>query len=121
MKRVILVIFITVVLSVSLFAERKNYYCSNEPYTYFIYNGDSLTKAQLDKIMELKKEYQPKISELRKKMYLERNKINSEIYKRNPHELIINNSINLNMEYAKELRKIVNDFLQKYNKIKNKK
>ncbi|OEJ15164.1 hypothetical protein BFL38_12700 [Brachyspira hampsonii] len=121
MKRVILVVFITVVLSVSLFAERKNYYSSNEPYTYFIYNEDSLTKEQLYKIMELKKEYQPKISELRKKMYLERNKIKLEMHKRNPDELIINNSINFNMEYAKELRKIANDFLQKYNEIKNNK
>ncbi|MBW5410361.1 hypothetical protein E6A50_08270, partial [Brachyspira hampsonii] len=77
MKRVILVVFITVVLSVSLFAERKNYYCSNEPYTYFIYNENSLTKEQLYKIMELKKEYQPKILELRKRIYLERTKINS--------------------------------------------
>ena len=35
MKRVIMVLFITVILSISLFAE--DYYCADEPYTYFIY------------------------------------------------------------------------------------
>ena len=119
MKRVIMVLFITVILSVSLFAE--NYYCANEPYTYFIYNEDSLTEKQLNEIIELKSEYQPKISELRKKMYLERTKINLEMSKKNPDELVINNALKLNMEYAKELKKIANDFLQEYNEIKNNK
>ncbi|MEI0558224.1 hypothetical protein [Brachyspira intermedia] len=121
MKRIIMVLFITVILSVSLFAESENYYCANEPYTYFIYNEDSLTEKQLNEIMRLKDKYQPKISELRKKMYLERTKINLEMSKKNPDELIINNSIKLNMEYAKELKKIANDFLQEYNEIKNNK
>ncbi|MEI0701216.1 hypothetical protein [Brachyspira intermedia] len=121
MKRIIMVLFITVILSVSLFAESENYYCANEPYTYFIYNEDSLTEKQLNEIMRLKDKYQPIISELRKKMYLERTKINLEMSKKNPDELIINNSIKLNMEYAKELKKIANDFLQEYNEIKNNK
>ncbi|CRF35460.1 hypothetical protein BRSU_2671 [Brachyspira suanatina] len=119
MKRIIMVLFITVILSISLFAE--NYYCTDEPYTYFIYNEDSLTEKQLNEIIVLKSEYQPKISELRKKMYLERTKINLEMSKKNPDELIINNSLKLNMEYAKELKKIANDFLQEYNEIKNNK
>lgn len=119
MKRFILVLFITVILSISLFAE--DYYCADEPYTYFIYNEDSLTEKQLNEIMKLKDKYQPKISELRKKMYLERTKINLEMSKKNPDELVINNSLKLNMEYAKELKKIANDFLQEYNEIKNSK
>ena len=121
MKRVIMVLFITVILSISLFAKSNDYYCTDEPYTYFIYNEDSLTEKQLNEIIELKSEYQPKISELRKKMYLERTKINLEMSKKNPDELIINNSLKLNMEYAKELKKIANDFLQEYNEIKNNK
>ena len=52
-------------------------------------------------------------------MYLERTKINLEMSKKNPDELVINNSIKLNMQYAKELKKIASDFLQEYNKIKN--
>ena len=60
-------------------------------------------------------------SELRKKMYLERTKMNLEMSKKNPDELIINNSLKLNMEYAKKLKKIANDFLQEYNEIKNNK
>lgn len=119
MKRVIMVLFIAVILSMSLFAE--DYYCDNEPYTYFIYNEDSLNEKQLNEIMKLKDKYQPKISALRKKMYLERTKINLEMSKKNPDELVINNSLKLNMEYAKELKKIANDFLQEYNEIKNNK
>lgn len=120
MKRIIMVLFTTVILSVSLFAqsEYNHYY---EPYTYFIYNENSLTEEQLNEIIELKSEYQPKISELRTKMYLERTKINLEMSKKNPDELVINNSLKLNMEYAKELKKIANDFLQEYNEIKNSK
>ncbi len=121
MKRVILVLFITVILTISLFAESENYYCADESYTYFIYNEDSLTEKQLNEIIALKSEYQPKISELRKKMYLERTKMNLEMSKKNPDELIINNSLKLNMEYAKKLKKIANDFLQEYNEIKNNK
>lgn len=121
MKRVILVLFITVILTISLFAESENYYCADESYTYFIYNEDSLTEKQLNEIIALKSEYQPKISELRRKMYLERTKMNLEMSKKNPDELIINNSLKLNMEYAKKLKKIANDFLQEYNEIKNNK
>ena len=54
-------------------------------------------------------------------MYLERTKINLEMSKKNPDELVINNALKLNMEYAKELKKIANDFLQEYNEIKNNK
>lgn len=121
MKRIILVLFAAIIMSMSLFAESEYYYCAEEPYTYFIYNENSITEEQLNEIIELKSEYQPKISELRKKMYLERTKIDLEMSKKNPDELIINNSINLNMEYAKELRKIASDFLKKYNEIKNNK
>ena len=56
MKRLILVLFITVILSISLFAE--DYYCADEPYTYFIYNEAGLTQAQLAEVMKLKAEYQ---------------------------------------------------------------
>ena len=119
MKRVILVLFITVILTISLFAESENYYCADESYTYFIYNEDSLTEKQLNEIIALKSEYQPKISELRKKMYLERTKMNLEMAKQNPDSIIINNSIKLNMEYNRQLKTIINEFLSEYRKIKN--
>ena len=94
MKRIIIAAFITVILSVSLFAnENYSYY---EPYTYFIYNENSLTQEQLSQINHLKNEYQTKIEKLRKKMYLERTKINLEMAKQNPDSIIINNSIKLN-------------------------
>lgn len=119
MKRIIIAAFITVILSVSLFAEENKYYCSEEPYTYFIYNEDSLTQEQLSKIMQLKSKYQTKISELRKKMHFEKTKINLEMAKQNPNNSIINNSIKLNREYNKQLQTIANEFLSEYRKIKN--
>ena len=117
MKRIIIAAFITVILSVSLFAnENYSYY---EPYTYFIYNENSLTQEQLSQINHLKNEYQTKIEKLRKKMYLERTKINLEMAKQNPDSIIINNSIKLNMEYNRQLKTIINEFLSEYRKIKN--
>lgn len=120
MKHVIIVIFITVIFSISLFAESEYHYCT-EPYSYFIYNEASLTQEQLSQIIQLKNEYYPKISNLRKKIYLEKTKMNLEMSKKNPDELIINKTINLNMEYNKELKELANEFLQKYHKIKNSK
>ena len=113
-------LFLSIFLSMSLFAEvNDNYYCAQEPYSYFIYNEASLTEEQLEKIVQLKTEYQPRIAELRNKMYLEKVKMNLEMSKKNPDTLIINNSMKLNNEYSKELKKIANDFLQEYYKIKN--
>ena len=113
-------LFLYIFLSISLFAEvNDDYYCSQEPYSYFIYNEASLTQEQLEKIIQLKTEYQPRIAELRNKMYLEKVKMNLEMSKKNPDALIINNSMKLNNEYSKEFRKIANEFLKEYNKIKN--
>lgn len=63
MKHIIIAAFITVILSASLFAKENIYYCPQEPYTYFIYNEDSLTQEQLLQVIQLKSEYQPKIAE----------------------------------------------------------
>ena len=39
--------------------------------------------------------------------------------KQNPDSIIINNSIKLNMEYNRQLKTIINEFLSEYRKIKN--
>ena len=44
-----------------------------------------------------------------------------EMLKENPDSEIINNSMNLNIEYAKELQNISNEFLAKYRAIKDSK
>ena len=117
MKRIIIAAFITVILSVSLFAnENYSYY---EPYTYFIYNENSLTQEQLSQINHLKNEYQTKIEKLRKKMYLEKTKMNLEMAKQNPDNTAINNSRKLNLEYSNQLKEIAREFLSEYRKIKN--
>ena len=126
MKQILSIIFIVSILSVPAFAKNNNYsskkgnnyYCYDDGevynYGYFIYNSASLTKEQLAEITKLKTEYQPKISELKQK-------INTEKTKENPDTEIINNSMNLNIEYAKELQNVSNEFLAKYRAIKGSK
>ena len=131
MKQVLSIIFIVSILSVSAFANNysskkgNNYYCYDDGevynYGYFIYNSASLTKEQLAEITKLKTEYQPKISELKQKINAEKTKMRLEMLKENPDTEIINNSMNLNIEYAKELQNISNEFLAKYRAIKDSK
>ncbi|WP_028328819.1 hypothetical protein [Brachyspira alvinipulli] len=123
MKRVITVIFIISILSVSLFAEEGYYNNCNESYSYgyFIYNEEGLSEEQLSQVIQLKSKYQPKIAELRKKIYLGKTKMNLEMSKKYPNRNLIDNSKILNMQYAKELQKLANEFLAEYNKIKNNK
>ena len=131
MKQVLSIIFIVSILSVPAFANNysskkgNNYYCYDDGevynYGYFIYNSASLTKEQLAEITKLKTEYQPKISELKQKINTEKTKMRLEMLKENPDSEIINNSMNLNIEYAKELQNISNEFLAKYRAIKDSK
>ena len=131
MKQILSIIFIVSILSVPAFAKNyssynkaNNYsYCDGEVYNYgyFIYNSASLTKEQLAEITKLKTEYQPKISELKQKINTEKTKMRLEMLKENPDSEIINNSMNLNIEYAKELQNISNEFLAKYRAIKDSK
>lgn len=135
MKQVLSIIFIVSILSVSAFAKGNNnyssynkgnnYYCYDDGevynYGYFIYNSASLTKEQLAEITKLKTEYQPKISELKQKINAEKTKMRLEMLKENPNTEIINNSMNLNIEYAKELQNVSNEFLAKYRAIKDSK
>lgn len=131
MKHILSIIFIVSILSVPAFAKNNssynkanNYsYCDGETYNYgyFIYNSASLTKEQLAEITKLKTEYQPKISELKQKINTEKTKMRLEMLKENPDSEIINNSMNLNIEYAKELQNISNEFLAKYRAIKDSK
>lgn len=123
MKRVITVIFIISILSVSLFAKEGYYNNCNESYSYvyFIYNEEGLSEEQLSQVIQLKSKYQPKIAELRKKMYLEKTKMNLEMSKQYPNSNLIDNSKILNRQYAKELQKLANEFLAEYNIIKNNK
>ncbi|WP_302279266.1 hypothetical protein [Brachyspira pilosicoli] len=131
MKQVLSIIFIVSILSVTAFAKNdssynkaNNYsYCDGETYNYgyFIYNSASLTKEQLAEITKLKTEYQPKISELKQKINTEKTKMRLEMLKENPDSEIINNSMNLNIEYAKELQNVSNEFLAKYRAIKDSK
>lgn len=127
MKHILSIIFIVSILSVPAFAKNNssynkanNYsYCDGETYNYgyFIYNSASLTKEQLAEITKLKTEYQPKISELKQKINTEKTKMRLEMLKENPDSEIINNSMNLNIEYAKELQNVSNEFLAKYRAI----
>ncbi|AFR71610.1 hypothetical protein B2904_orf2282 [Brachyspira pilosicoli B2904] len=131
MKHILSIIFILSILSVPAFAKNNssynkanNYsYCDGETYNYgyFIYNSASLTKEQLAEITKLKTEYQPKISELKQKINTEKTKMRLEMLKENPDSEIINNSMNLNIEYANELKNISNEFLAKYRAIKDSK
>ncbi|MEI0530114.1 hypothetical protein R4I97_00990 [Brachyspira pilosicoli] len=132
MKQFLSIIFIVSILSVPAFAKNyssynkaNNYYCYDDGevynYGYFIYNSASLTKEQLAEITKLKTEYQPKISELKQKINTEKTKMRLEMLKENPDTEIINNSINLNIEYAKELQNVSNEFLAKYRAIKGSK
>ncbi|WP_455145409.1 hypothetical protein [Brachyspira pilosicoli] len=131
MKHILSIIFIVSILSVPVFAKNNssynkanNYsYCDGETYNYgyFIYNSASLTKEQLAEITKLKTEYQPKISELKQKINTEKTKMRLEMLKENPDSEIINNSMNLNIEYANELKNISNEFLAKYRAIKDSK
>ena len=134
MKQILSIIFIVSILSVPAFAKNNNYssynkgnnyYCYDDGevynYGYFIYNSASLTKEQLAEITKLKTEYQPKISELKQKINTEKTKMRLEMLKENPDTEIINNSMNLNIEYAKELQNISNEFLAKYRAIKDSK
>lgn len=131
MKQVLSIIFIVSILSVPAFAKNyssynkaNNYSCYDGEvynYGYFIYNSASLTKEQLAEITKLKTEYQPKISELKQKINTEKTKMRLEMLKENPDSEIINNSMNLNIEYAKELQNISNEFLAKYRAIKDSK
>lgn len=131
MKHILSIIFIVSILSVPAFAKNNssynkanNYsYCDGETYNYgyFIYNSASLTKEQLAEITKLKTEYQPKISELKQKINTEKTKMRLEMLKENPDSEIINNSMNLNIEYANELKNISNEFLAKYIAIKDSK
>ncbi|TXJ37325.1 hypothetical protein [Brachyspira pilosicoli] len=134
MKQVLSIIFIVSILSVSAFAKGNNNYSSYNKgnnysyydgevynYGYFIYNSASLTKEQLAEITKLKIEYQPKISELKQKINSEKAKMRLEMLKENPDTEIINNSMNLNIEYAKELQNVSNEFLAKYRAIKDSK
>lgn len=131
MKHILSIIFILSILSVPAFAKNNssynkanNYsYCDGETYNYgyFIYNSASLTKEQLAEITKLKTEYQPKISELKQKINTEKTKMRLEMLKENPDSEIINNSMNLNIEYAKELQNVSNEFLAKYRAIKDSK
>ncbi|MEI0610762.1 hypothetical protein [Brachyspira pilosicoli] len=134
MKQFLSIIFIVSILSVPAFAKGNNNYSSYNKdnnycyydgetynYGYFIYNSASLTKEQLAEITKLKIEYQPKISELKQKINTEKTKMRLEMLKENPNTEIINNSMNLNIEYAKELQNVSNEFLAKYRAIKDSK
>lgn len=132
MKHILSIIFIVSILSVPAFAKNyssynkgNDYYCYADGevynYGYFIYNSASLTKEQLAEITKLKTEYQPKISELKQKINTEKTKMRLEMLKENPDSEIINNSMNLNIEYANELKNISNEFLAKYRAIKDSK
>lgn len=125
MKRIFGIILFTVILSVSVYAKEKKYdwkdYDGSCSYEYFIYNEEGLTQEQLSEVMKLKSEYQSRFHDLKQKMYLEKTKMNLEMSKQNPDANIINSSMNLNMQYAKELQDLANEFLAKYNDIKNNK
>ena len=84
----------------------------------FLINEEGLTENQLQKIIELKTEYQPKFHELKQKINIEKIKIDIEMCKEKRNQKIIDEIIQLNIEYNKELKKIANEFLKEYNKIK---
>ena len=116
MKHILSIIFIVSILSVTAFA--KNYSSYNKGNDYYCYADGEVYNYEITK---LKTEYQPKISELKQKINTEKTKMRLEMLKENPDTEIINNSMSLNIEYAKELQNISNEFLAKYRAIKNSK
>ena len=125
MRHIISIILFTVILSVSVYAKEKKYdwkdYDGSCNYEYFIYNEAGLTEAQLAEVMKLKEEYQPRFHSLKQKIYLEKTKMNLEMSKKNSDPNVISNSMNLNVQYSKELQDLADEFLVKYNNIKNNK
>lgn len=95
-----------------------SYYCPYDNYDYFILNTEGLTEKQLQEIIKLKEKYQPKFHELKQKINIEKIKIDIEMCKEKRNQKLIDESIQLNIEYNKELKKIANEFLKEYNKIK---
>ena len=111
-------IFVLILLfALSSFLFSYHYHC-DYIYDYFLINEEGLTENQLQKIIELKTEYQPKFHELKQKINIEKIKIDIEMCKEKRNQKIIDESIQLNIEYNKELKKIANEFLKEYNKIK---
>ena len=125
MRHIISIILFTVILSVSVYAKEKKYdwkdYDGSCNYEYFIYNEAGLTEAQLSEVMKLKEKYQPRFHKIKKKIYLEKTKMNLEMSKKNSDPNVISNSMNLNVQYSKELQDLADEFLVKYNNIKNNK
>ena len=123
MKRIFSIILFTVILSVSVYAKEKKYdwkdYNGKCNYEYFIYNEAGLTQEQLAEVMKLKAEYQ--FHDLKEKIYLEKTKMDLEMSKKNSDPNVISNSMNLNIQYSKELQDLADEFLAKYNDIKNNK
>ena len=125
MKRIFSIILFTVILSVSVYAKEKKHdwkdYDGTCSYEYFIYNDAGLTQEQLAEVMKLKEEYRPKFHDLKEKIYLEKTKMDLEMSKKNSDPNVISNSMNLNLQYSKELQNLADEFLSKYNNIKNNK
>ena len=125
MKRIFSIILFTVILSVSVYAKKKKHdwkdYDGTCSYEYFIYNDAGLTQEQLAEVMKLKEEYRPKFHDLKEKIYLEKTKMDLEMSKKNSDPNVISNSMNLNLQYSKELQNLADEFLSKYNNIKNNK
>ena len=125
MKRIFSIILFTVILSVSVYAKEKKHdwkdYDGTCSYEYFIYNDAGLTQEQLAEVMKLKEEYRPKFHDLKEKIYLEKTKMYLEMSKKNSDPNVISNSMNLNLQYSKELQNLADEFLSKYNNIKNNK
>ncbi|AUJ50059.1 hypothetical protein OFS07_00450 [Brachyspira hyodysenteriae] len=125
MKRIFSIILFTVILSVSVYGKEKKYdwkdYNGKCNYEYFIYNEAGLTQEQLAEVMKLKTEYQSRFHDLKEKIYLEKTKMDLEMSKKNSDPNIISNSMNLNIQYSKELQDLADEFLAKYNDIKNNK
>ena len=125
MKRIFSIILFTVILSVSVYAKEKKHdwkdYDGTCSYEYFIYNDAGLTQEQLAEVMKLKEEYRPKFHDLKEKIYLEKTKMDLEMSKKNSDPNVISNSMNLNLQYSKELQNLADEFLAKYNDIKNNK
>ena len=125
MKRIFSIILFTVILSVSVYTKEKKHdwkdYDGTCSYEYFIYNDAGLTQEQLAEVMKLKEEYRPKFHDLKEKIYLEKTKMDLEMSKKNSDPNVISNSMNLNLQYSKELQNLADEFLSKYNNIKNNK
>ena len=135
MKRIFTILLLSVILSVSVYAKEKKHdwkkYDGSCNYEYFIYNDAVLTQEQLAEVMKLKSAYQSRFHDLKEKIYLEKiylekiylekTKMNLEMSKQNPDPNIISSSMNLNVQYSKELQDLANEFLAEYNNIKNNK